>query len=126
MLEKITSGNGTMEDLDLLEELCQHIKSSSLCGLGQSAPNPVLSTLRHFRHEYIAHVRDHKCPAHVCKALMRYKILENCVGCTACARVCPTGCITGKVKEMHTINQDNCIKCGACMEKCRFSAIVKE
>jgi Na+-translocating ferredoxin:NAD+ oxidoreductase RNF subunit RnfB len=115
-----------MEDLDLMEELCYHIKGSSLCGLGQTAPNPVLSTLRHFRHEYEAHVRDRKCPAHVCKALMRYNILENCRGCTACARVCPVSAISGKVKEVHVIDQDKCIKCGACLEKCKFSAIVKE
>ncbi|MDR1158611.1 MAG: NADH-quinone oxidoreductase subunit NuoF [Oscillospiraceae bacterium] len=126
ILEKITSGRGTMEDLDLMEELCYHIKGSSLCGLGQTAPNPVLSTLRHFRHEYEAHVRDRKCPAHVCKALMRYNILENCRGCTACARVCPVSAISGKVKEVHVIDQDKCIKCGACLEKCKFSAIVKE
>ncbi|MDR0381202.1 MAG: NADH-quinone oxidoreductase subunit NuoF [Oscillospiraceae bacterium] len=126
ILDKITNGQGTMEDLDLLEELCYHIKGSSLCGLGQTAPNPVLSTLRHFRHEYEAHVRDRKCPAHVCKALMQYNILENCRGCTACARVCPVSAISGKVKEVHVIDQDKCIKCGACLEKCKFSAIVKE
>ncbi|MDR3206821.1 MAG: 4Fe-4S binding protein [Oscillospiraceae bacterium] len=126
ILEKITTGRGTMEDLDLLEELCHHIKGSSLCGLGQTAPNPVLSTLRHFREEYVAHVRDKKCPAHVCKALMQYRITDACKGCTACARVCPTGAISGKVKELHVIDQDKCIKCGACMEKCKFNAIVKE
>ncbi len=126
ILEKITNGHATMADLDLLEELCNHIKGSSLCGLGQTAPNPVLSTLRHFRHEYEAHVRDRKCPARVCKSLLQYRILDNCRGCTACARVCPTSAISGKVKEVHVIEQDKCIKCGACMEKCKFSSIVKE
>ena len=125
ILEKITSGNGAMEDLDLMEELCHHIRGSSLCGLGQSAPNPVLSTLHYFRDEYEAHVRDHKCPAHVCKAMMRYLILDNCKGCTACARVCPTSAITGKVKEVHVIDQDKCVKCGACMDVCKFNSVIK-
>ncbi|MDR1669092.1 MAG: NADH-quinone oxidoreductase subunit NuoF [Oscillospiraceae bacterium] len=126
ILDKITSGEGTMEDLDTLEELCEHIIQNSLCGLGQSAPNPVLSTLRYFRDEYIAHVRDKRCPAGVCKKLLQYKITDKCTGCTACARVCPTGAISGKVKEKHTVDQSKCIKCGACMEKCRFGAIIKE
>ncbi len=127
ILEKITEGNGTMEDLDLLEELCHHVKQNSLCGLGQTAPNPVLSTLRYFRDEYEAHVKYRRCPAHVCKSLMQYKILtDKCIGCTACARVCPTAAISGKVKEPHEIDQAKCIKCGACMEKCKFKAIIKE
>jgi NADP-reducing hydrogenase subunit HndC len=126
ILDKITQGQGTMEDLDMLQELGQHIKENSLCGLGQTAPNPVLSTLRYFRDEYIAHVRDKKCPAHVCKAMLEYTIIpEKCTGCTACARVCPTGAIKGAVKQPHVIDQSKCIKCGACMEKCRFAAIKK-
>ncbi len=127
ILEKITSGRGTLEDIDLLEELCNHVKSSSLCALGQTAPNPVLSTLKYFRDEYIAHVVDKKCPAGVCKALMQYKIVaDKCKGCTACKRACPVGAISGEVKMPHEIDPAKCIKCGACMEKCRFGAIVKE
>jgi NADP-reducing hydrogenase subunit HndC len=127
MLEKITHGNGTLEDLDKIEELCNHIKSSSLCALGQSAPNPVLSTLHYFRHEYEAHVKDKKCPAGVCKHLLSYKIIaDKCVGCTMCAKVCPADAITGSLKSPHTIDQSKCIKCGACMEKCKPGAIIKE
>ena len=127
MLEKITEGQGTLEDLDKIEELCYYIKDNSLCGLGQTAPNPVLSTLRYFRDEYVAHVTDKKCPAAVCKSLMSYVIIADaCKGCTACVRVCPTGAITGTVKQPHIIDQSKCIKCGACMEKCRFAAIIKE
>ena len=126
MLEKITDGNGTLEDLDLIEQLCYHIKENSLCGLGQTAPNPVLSTLKHFRDEYIAHVVEKRCPAGVCKKLLRYQIVEDkCRGCTACTRVCPVGAISGEVKKPHTINTAKCIKCGACMEICKFGAIVK-
>ncbi len=127
LLTKITDGKGTMEDLTLMEELCEHIKKNSLCGLGQTAPNPVLSTLRYFRDEYIAHVVDKKCPAGVCKRLITYKILaDKCRGCTACARVCPAGAITGQVKSAHSIDTAKCLKCGACIEKCKFGAIVKE
>ena len=127
ILEKITKGQGTMEDLDRLEELAAHLKSNSLCALGQTAPNPVLSTLRYFKDEYIAHIVDKKCPAGVCKDLLQYKInADKCKGCTLCARICPNGAISGKVKEPHAINPEKCLKCGACMEKCRFGAIYKE
>ncbi len=127
ILDKITKGKATMEDLDKLEELCYHLKENSLCALGQTAPNPIISTLRYFRDEYIAHIVDKKCPAGVCKDLLQYKInADKCRGCTLCARTCPNGAIIGSVKEVHMINQDKCVKCGACMEKCRFGAIYKE
>lgn len=127
MLEKITSGNATMEDLDKMEKLCYYIKNNSLCGLGQTAPNPVLSTLRYFKNEYIAHVQDKKCPAGVCQDLLTYKIIDiKCKGCTACARGCPVGAISGTVKQPHSIDTTKCIKCGACMAKCKFGAIIKE
>ena len=127
ILEKITSGNGTMEDIDKLEELCNYVKTASLCGLGQTAPNPVLSTLQYFRDEYIAHVRDKKCPAGVCKNLMRYVIIEDkCKGCTACARKCPVNAISGTVKQPHVIDPEKCVKCGVCIGTCKFGAIVKQ
>ena len=125
-LEKITAGNGTVEDIEHLEELAAYIKSASLCGLGQTAPNPVLSTLRYFRDEYMAHVVDKKCPAGVCKNLLQYKIdADKCRGCTACARKCPVSAISGAVKEPHTIDTAKCIKCGACIATCKFGAIYK-
>ncbi|HHU71211.1 MAG TPA: NADH-quinone oxidoreductase subunit NuoF [Clostridiales bacterium] len=127
MLEKVTEGNATLEDIDKMEELCHYISENSLCGLGQTASNPVLSTLRYFRDEYIAHVKDKRCPAGVCKSLLSYHIDPVlCKGCTLCARICPNDAISGAVKEVHHIDQDKCIKCGACMEKCRFGAISKK
>ncbi len=117
-----------MEDLDKLEELAATTSSNNaLCGLGQTAPNPVLSTLRYFRDEYIAHIQDKTCPAGVCKHLMKYTIdPDKCKGCTLCARNCPVGAISGTVKKPHVIDGSKCIKCGACMEKCRFGAISKK
>lgn len=127
ILDRITKGQGTLEDIDKLEQLCFHVKTNSLCGLGQTAPNPVLSTLRYFRDEYIAHVVDKKCPAGVCKDLLQYTIIEDrCKGCTACARVCPAGAIEGTVRSPHTIDTTKCLKCGACIEKCKFCAIIRK
>lgn len=124
MLDTITKGKATMEDLDRLTNLCDVIKDTSLCGLGQTSPNPVLSTMDNFHEEYIAHVIDHTCPSGQCKDLMKYVIdPENCVGCTACGRVCPVGAISGEKKELHFIDTVICIKCGACEEKCKFNAI---
>ena len=127
LLNKITEGNGTLEDIDKMEELCHYIQKNALCALGQTAPNPVLSTLKYFREEYEAHVVEKRCPAGVCKKLLHYEIdPEKCRGCTACARKGPVGAIQGKVREVHTIDKAKCIKCGACMETCKFGAISKQ
>ena len=127
LLEKITDGKATLDDLDELESLAHYIKDNSLCGLGQTAPNPVLATLRFFKDEYISHIVDKKCPAGVCKKLISYSVdADKCKGCTACARKCPVGAISGAVKTAHTIDTSKCIKCGVCMDTCRFGAIVKK
>ncbi len=127
ILEKIVAGKGEMKDLDLLEELAHSVKEGSLCGLGKTAPNPVLSTLKYFRDEYIAHIKDKKCPAGVCAAMKKIVIQESlCKGCTKCARVCPVGAISGTVKQAHHIDQSKCIKCEACLTNCPFKAIVLE
>ena len=127
LLEKIISGSADMQDLDKLEALCEHVKSASLCALGQSAPNPILSTIKYFRREYEEHILEKKCSAGVCKNLLQYKIIEDkCTGCTACKRVCPVNAISGEVKKPHSIDQTKCIKCDACRQKCRFDAIIKK
>lgn len=125
LLEKITSGNGKEEDINTMEKLAVTISSASLCGLGQTAANPVVSTLRYFRDEYEAHITDKKCPAGSCQALLQYFITDKCIGCTKCAKVCPVHCISGKVKQLHVIDQDICIKCGACQEACPVDAITR-
>ena len=127
LLDKITLGQGTMEDLEKLRSLSVNIKDTALCGLGQTMPNPVLSTMRVFEDEYRAHVVDKKCPAGVCAELLEFVVVpEKCVGCTLCAKVCPVNCISGKAKEVHIIDQAACIKCGACLDKCKFDAIIKQ
>ena len=126
ILERITQGKGEEGDIEKLETLAENIKSSALCGLGQTAPNPVLSTIKYFRDEYEAYIKEKRCPAHHCQALLNYKITDACRGCTACARKCPVNCISGNVKEQHVIDQTKCIKCGTCMATCKFGAIIKE
>ncbi len=125
ILERIVKGKGEEGDIEKLETLAKNIKETALCGLGQTAPNPVLSTLHYFRDEYEAHIREKRCPAHHCQALLNYYITDKCRGCTACAKVCPADAITGTVKERHVIDTTKCLKCGSCMEKCRFGAIEK-
>ncbi len=126
ILDKIIDGKATEKDLQRLEELSDFVKTASLCGLGQTAPNPVLSTLNFFRDEYEAHIKERRCPAHVCKKLVQFIIdPEKCTGCTKCARKCPTSAISGKVREPHVIDQSKCIKCGVCMDNCAFGAISK-
>jgi NADH-quinone oxidoreductase subunit F len=124
ILDRITEGKGEEKDIELLEWIGAGVIDGSLCALGGSAPNPVLTTIRYFRDEYLAHIRDKKCPAGVCKPLIAYSVVkDNCTGCTACARVCPTKAATGEKKKVHTINQVTCIKCGACYDACKFDAI---
>ncbi len=125
ILERIVEGKGEEDDIEKLETLAKNIKATALCGLGQTAPNPVLSTLKFFRAEYEAHIKEKRCPARHCQSLLNFFITDKCRGCTACTKVCPTGAIKGTVKELHHIDLDKCIKCGSCIEKCRFGAIIK-
>lgn len=125
MLERIIAGMGEPRDLRYLKLICETVRDTSLCGLGQSAPNPVLSTMKYFANEYEAHVKEKICPAHVCKGLAQYIILDSCIGCGKCKRNCPVSCITGEIKEKHVIDHDACIKCGACEAACPVHAIEK-
>ncbi len=126
ILDRITKGEGKIEDIDTLENLAHAIKETSLCGLGQTAPNPILATIKYFRHEFEAHIIDHKCPAHACSALLSYSIdAEKCKGCGLCAKNCPTTCITGEKKKPYVIKEDDCIKCGTCIDKCKFDAVIR-
>jgi NADH-quinone oxidoreductase subunit F len=126
ILDKITKGKATEKDLFNLKELAQIVKDTSLCGLGQTSPNPILSTLKYFEDEYLSHIKDKKCPAGVCKDLLIYEITHRCIGCTSCARICPVSCIDGKAKELHVIDQEKCIKCGSCYDVCPVNAIVRK
>ncbi len=124
IVSNITEGSSKVNDIDLLEQLANAVKDASLCGLGQTAANPVLSTIRYFKDEYLAHIRDKKCPAAVCKDLIQYSIIaEKCTGCLACIKPCPQAAITGELKQVHILAQDKCIKCGACFGVCNFDAI---
>jgi ferredoxin len=124
MLTDITEGRGRKEDIELLEELAEIVKDASLCQLGITAPNPILTTLRYFRDEYEAHIGDKKCPAHVCKPLITYTVdAKKCVGCQLCAKKCPVGAVSGKLKQAHAIDQKICIKCGICYDACKFDAL---
>jgi NADH-quinone oxidoreductase subunit F len=126
ILERITQGNGKDGDIELLEELAEKIKDGSMCGLGQTAPNPVLTTIKYFRNEYEDHIYNHTCTAKSCKNLFQFVITDKCTGCTVCARNCPVDAIQGERKQLHVIDQDACIKCGKCEEVCRFDAIVRK
>jgi NADH-quinone oxidoreductase subunit F len=125
ILTRITEGEGRDGDIELLENLAPLVKNNSLCGLGQTAPNPVLTTLKYFRSEYEAHITNKKCPAHSCQKLLTYTIIEACTGCMACGRVCPTGAITGEKKQLHHLDTSKCIQCDECYKSCRFDSIVR-
>jgi len=124
ILNRITNGKGSSSDIELLEDLSYKVKEGSMCGLGQTAPNPVLTTLKYFKHEYLEHIEG-KCKAGVCGALLKYEIIDTCLGCTVCKKACPTSAITGQLKKVHEIDQDKCIKCGHCIDKCKFGAILR-
>ena len=125
ILTRISEGKGEESDIDKLLDLAGKVKVASLCGLGQTAPNPVMTTLKYFKDEYIAHIRDHKCPAGVCTSLIKFDIKDNCNGCGACKKACPVAAITGDLKQMHYLSQDLCIKCGSCYTVCKFDAVFK-